>query len=205
LARTLNYLIALFAAALVACGAYLAYTHIWQDEPIDPAYQRSLDAWEQAVRDNPDNALARANLGATYLEVGRTDDAIEQLKTALDMEPDSFSYMLQLGYAYNAQGDYGSAFDMFVKSADNTPEHEKYVAYYEAAVAAQSKGDNETAKDYANKSIEDNDTLWNPHLLLGQLYEQDGDNEKALAEYQAAAQFNPDDRELKQDIERLSQ
>lgn len=203
-AKALNYIIVLLAIALVVCGVYLAYIYVWQEEPVDPAYQRSLDAWEQAVRDDPNNSLARANPGATYLEVGRVDDAISQLQTALDMEPDSFSYMLQLGYAYNAKGDYKSAINMFANSADKTPEHEKYVAYYEAAATANAKGDTEAAKDYATRSIEANDTIWNSHMLLGQIYEQEGDNQKALAEYQAAATFNPDDKELRQAIERVS-
>ncbi len=202
--RLLNYLIVLFAVALVACGGWLAYLHFWQGEPVDPTYERSLEIWKQAVADDPDNSLARANLGATYMDMGRYDDAIRELEKALEMVPDSYTYTLQLGYAYAAKGDYQSALDMFTRSAENTPAGEKYIAYYEAADAAYNLGDTEAAVELVQKSIEDNDTIWNSHLLLGRIYEESGDNEKALAEYQAAARFNPADEELQEAIARLS-
>lgn len=204
ISKIINYLIVLLLVALVILGAVLAYTYFIKEDPVDPTLERALEGWKQAVKDDPSNSLARANLGATYLDMGKVDDAIAQLETALEMVPDSFSYTLKLGEAYRENGGMDKAIDMFLQSADLTPVGEKYVAYYEAALTAQEKGDNEAAKEYAIKSVEDNDMIWNSHILLGELYEDEGDLEKARAEYEAALKFNPGDEELQQAVERVS-
>ncbi len=202
--RLFNYLIIILLVALVALGAVLAYTYFLKKEPVDPMLERALEGWKQAVADDPSNSLARANLGATYLDMGEVDKAIVELETALEMVPDSFSYTLELGYAYREKGDLDRAVELFLESADLTPAGEKYIAYYEAAVSARDNGDMEAAKEYASQSIEDNDMIWNSHVLLGELYESEGDLEKAKAEYEAALKFNPNDEELQGSVERVS-
>lgn len=204
MSRLFNYLIILLLVALVALGAVLVYTYFIKDDPVDPTLERALEGWKQAVRDDPSNSLARANLGATYLDMGKIDEAIEELETALEMVPDSFSYTLELGYAYREKGDFEKSIDLFVESADLTPAGEKYIAYYEAAVTARDAGDMEAAKGFVAQSIEDNDMIWNSHVLLAELYEAEGDLEQALAEFEAALKFNPNDVELQRSVERVS-
>ncbi|HDZ59713.1 MAG TPA: tetratricopeptide repeat protein [Actinobacteria bacterium] len=204
MSRLINYLIVFLLVALIVAGGIAAYIYFIKGEPVDPTLQRSLETWKQAVNDDPGDALARANLGATYLDMGRTQDAVRELEAALEIAPDSFAYTYKLGFAYRDNGDYDEAIDMFVRSAELTPEGEKYTALYEAAATARMKGDMEAAKDYAGRSIDDNDMIWNSHLLLGQLYEEEGDLEGARKEYQAAARFNPNNEELQQAIARVS-
>ncbi|GBE58264.1 bacteriophage N4 receptor, outer membrane subunit [bacterium BMS3Abin01] len=204
MSRLINYLIIFLLVALVAAGGSAAYIYFIKGEPVDPTLERSLETWKQAVIDDPADALARANLGATYLDMGRTKDATRELEAALEIAPDSFAYTYKLGFAYRDNGDYDKAIDMFVRSAELTPEGEKYTALYEAAATARMKGDMEAAKGYAGQSIDDNDMIWNSHLLLGQLYEEEGDLEGARKEYQAAARFNPGNEELQQAIARVS-
>ncbi len=204
ISRIINYLIIILIVALVAVGGVMAYMYIWHKGPVDPTLTRALESWKQAVKDDPSNSLARANLGATYLDMGEVDDAIEQLEIALEMDPGNLSYTLKLGEAYREKGDLDRALELFIQSADQTPESEKYVPYYEAAVTAREKGDQVAAMDYATRSVEDNDMIWNSHLLLGELYESEGNLEKAREQYNAAARFNPTDEELQQAIERVS-
>jgi tetratricopeptide (TPR) repeat protein len=205
MSRLINYLIIFLAVALVVAGSVAVYVYFIKGEPVDPTLERSLETWKQAVADDPADALARANLGATYLDMGRLDDAIRELKAAVDIAPDSFAYTYKLGFAYRQNGDYDLALSMFTHSADVTPEGEKYTALYEAAATARMAGDNEAAKEYARQSIADNDTIWNSHVMLGELYEEEGNLEEAKKEYEAAARFNPYNEELQQALDRVSE
>lgn len=200
--RILNIAIGIAAVALLITGAILAYMHF---RPSDPtSMDRTLAQWQQAVKDDPGNSLVRANLGATYLDMGDYAAAIKELKLALDQEPESFTYMFRLGFAYRGNEQYDEAIGMFLGSAERTPKTEKYPALFEAANTYMIKDDIGAAKDYVQQSIADNDMIWNSHFLLGQILEQEGDKAGAREQYEAAAKFNPTDATLQEALQRVS-
>lgn len=200
--RILNIAIGIAAVALLVTGAVLAYMHFRPSEPT--SMDRTLAQWQQAVKDDPGNSLIRANLGATYLDMGDYDAAIKELKLALDQEPASFTYMFRLGFAYRGAEQLDEAIGAFLGSAELTPKTEKYPALFEAANTYMMKGDIAAAKDYAQQSIADNDMIWNSHYLLGQILEQEGDKAGAKEQYEAAAKFNPTDAALQEALQRVS-
>ncbi|MDP3541278.1 MAG: tetratricopeptide repeat protein, partial [Elusimicrobiota bacterium] len=51
-------------------------------------YRSEIRLWEASVREAPDNARARNNLGLAYQEAGRREEALEQYRTALRLRPD---------------------------------------------------------------------------------------------------------------------
>ena len=51
-------------------------------------YRSEIRLWEASVREAPDNARARNNLGLAYQEAGRREDALEQYREALRLRPD---------------------------------------------------------------------------------------------------------------------
>lgn len=51
-------------------------------------YRSEVALWEASVRENPDNARARNNLGHSYEEAGRRDEARAQYREALRLKPD---------------------------------------------------------------------------------------------------------------------
>ncbi|MHB8793401.1 MAG: tetratricopeptide repeat protein [Thermoleophilia bacterium] len=200
--KIINIAIGLVAIALLITGATLAYLHFRPSEPT--SMDRTLEKWQQAVKDDPGNSLVRANLGATYLDMGDYDAAIKELKLALDQQPESFTYMFRLGFAYRGAEQYDEAIGMFLGSAERTPPTEKYPALFEAANTYMMKGDVASAKDYVQQSIADNDMIWNSHSLLGQILEQEGDTAGAKVQYEAAAKFNPTDAALQEALQRVS-
>jgi tetratricopeptide (TPR) repeat protein len=200
--RILNIAIGVVVVALLVTGAILAYLHFRPSEPT--SMDRTLEKWQQAVKDDPDNSLVRANLGATYLDMGDFDTAIKELRLALDQEPESFTYMFRLGFAYRGAEQYDEAIGMFIGSAERTPAGEKYPALFEAGNTYMMAGDAASAKDYVQQSIADNDMIWNSHFLLGQILEQEGDKTGAKEQYEAAAKFNPNDAALKEALQRVS-
>jgi Flp pilus assembly protein TadD len=51
-------------------------------------YLSEIKLWESSVREAPWNARAHNNLGYAYYLAGRFDDAREQYRTALFLQPD---------------------------------------------------------------------------------------------------------------------
>ncbi|UPT73339.1 MAG: hypothetical protein M0D55_15895 [Elusimicrobiota bacterium] len=51
-------------------------------------YRSEVRLWEASVREAPDNARARNNLGLAYQEAGRREDARAQYRAALRLKPD---------------------------------------------------------------------------------------------------------------------
>lgn len=202
--KIINMAIGAVLVAIVAGVGMLAYLQMRTDPNANSVLERDREKWQQQVDENPSNHLARANLGAIYLDMGDTDQAIKELTISLDQEPESFTYMSKLGDAYMKDGNYDAAIGLFLRSADLLPTGEKYSGYYKAAEASLAKGDNSAAKDFAEKSVADSDLIWNSHMLLGGIYEQEGDLTRARDEYQKAAKFNPYDKELQDAITRVT-
>ncbi|MCM2303689.1 MAG: tetratricopeptide repeat protein, partial [Elusimicrobia bacterium] len=50
-------------------------------------YRSEVRLWEASVREAPENARARNNLGLAYREAGRREEALEQFRAALRLRP----------------------------------------------------------------------------------------------------------------------
>ena len=78
----------------------------------DPgAYQRSLECYQKAIELNPKDPSSRNGLGFTYLQGGRSKEAIPHLKIALELVPDYGTAVYNLGLAYFNTGDYERALE----------------------------------------------------------------------------------------------
>jgi tetratricopeptide (TPR) repeat protein len=71
------------AAAAVLLAAFAAASVARQLD-----YRSEIRLWEASVREAPDNARARNNLGLAYQEAGRREEALEQYRAALRLRPD---------------------------------------------------------------------------------------------------------------------
>lgn len=203
MAKIINIALGVVGAALLAGIGFLIYFHFHPQPPsteLQIAYQR----WSDAVSTNPDDSFSRANLAKTELQMGNTDDAIQQFKTAIDQQPKNFEYMFQLGLAYIQAKDNADALDQFKQASGLAPAGSKYNYQFEAAQTAFNMGDMQTAQDYAQQSVKDNDVLWNSHYLLGQIDERQGSKAQAKQEYQAAEKFVPGDQDVEAALKRVS-
>jgi tetratricopeptide (TPR) repeat protein len=105
--------------------------------------------------------LARYALGNLYLEEGRFEDALSELKKVkLD---DTYLMTLTLGAmgdCYSEMGDYAQAYTMYIKAAtrqDNDLTSPNF--YYKAGINAEEAGDFEKAKE-CYEIIQDNYTTF---------------------------------------------
>lgn len=71
------------------------------DDVVDPA---RVEAQEQRVADQPDDALARRALASSYLKLGLPTKAVAQLRKALELDQGSSTTYLELGKALEAAG-----------------------------------------------------------------------------------------------------
>lgn len=202
LSRYVNIALAVTAVAIIICGGLLLYRYFLAGP--GGIQESRLDYWKKVVDDEPKNAAAHANLGAIYRDVGKTDKSIEELKKAKELAPDGYTYIYELGLSYRQAGDLDAALLNFKEAQELFPEREKYLPLYQMAETYLQQGKLEQALAEAQLAVADNDVSWNVHYLLGQIYEQKGDREKAKSEYQSAARFVPDKPELVEAIKRVS-
>lgn len=96
-------------------------------------YHSAVRLWEQTTRTAPLNPRAFYNLGHELLQVGRADDAIPPLKTALQLSelPQNRRFLTaneladnhnRLGTAYHQQGDIGQALEEYDRARKWNPQ-----------------------------------------------------------------------------------
>lgn len=49
-------------------------------------FDEVIKSWEIALKDDPDNAQIHLSLGASYLQIGRRQDAIDEIQKAIDLD-----------------------------------------------------------------------------------------------------------------------
>jgi tetratricopeptide (TPR) repeat protein len=70
---------------------------------------KAVDAYRLLTATYPDDYVGHTNLGVAYKELGRTDEAIAELKESIRLAPNEPLGPLHLGYAYLELGDYAEA------------------------------------------------------------------------------------------------
>jgi cytochrome c-type biogenesis protein CcmH/NrfG len=85
------------------------------------ALKADLASAELAVRSRPDDATALNRLATKYLQAGRVDDAIAQLRHAVRLSPRDAAARSNLGTALQARGDLAGALRELEAAARLTP------------------------------------------------------------------------------------
>jgi tetratricopeptide (TPR) repeat protein len=75
--------------------------------------EEAIKHYLQALRSNPDYALAHYNLGVVYAGSGKYKKAIEAYKKAIRISPDYAQAHYNLGVAYGGSGKYEEAMEAF--------------------------------------------------------------------------------------------
>lgn len=63
--------------------------------------EKAMQAYQDQIEENPNNATYRYNYGSLLLQADRFDDAIEQLEKAVEIEPGNVKAQYNLGAAYS--------------------------------------------------------------------------------------------------------
>jgi len=126
------------------------------EDPSSKRYQEALDGFERIQREYPNSKaaqLAQLQLGQGLLESKQYDKAVETYRTFLERNPAERLYRLfalqNLGYAYEAQGDYQRALDSFQGLVDMGESFLRPSAYISVGRCYEKLGKREEAlKNY---------------------------------------------------------
>jgi len=95
----------LFAESLIRSGVHAG----------NPEFTQAQTALQESVRLNPHFVYSRVDLAKTYLQQGRTDEAIQQLRAALEIDATKVQVYAQLATALKKEGKNEEASAMFAK------------------------------------------------------------------------------------------
>ena len=195
--RMLIWTAALLAVAIVAFAAYYYLDRTLQDDgPTTGNAEHEVAAYEQAVRDDPQDIAARGALAQLYLVDGRYTEAIEQYQAVLTQDETSIGALLGLGRAQLAAGDATAATGSFEKIITLTADAEmpgdstEAAHYYAGSIALdQLRPADAIAHLKAAVAIEPSDAdAWH---MLGAAYLANGDLDESIAALSRAVLFVP--------------
>jgi tetratricopeptide (TPR) repeat protein len=158
-------------------------------EKRNPVWASEVALWEDAVAKGPQMYRSCANLGLAYKHAGRDQEALRQLRLALELKPDYADAWVEVGNLLNDQGD-AQAAEAYAQALRYNPALEG--AHYNLGNLAQGRGEWQAAVDYYQQALRLNPGFAEAHNNLGQAYEALGRAEEALAEYRRALDLNPE-------------
>ncbi len=84
--------------------------------------EKTIDELRKVVREKPNSAEARYELGAAYFEALRYPEAVTQLTEAIRLDPKHAEVHLKLGHVYSRTHSYDKALASFTKASELDPD-----------------------------------------------------------------------------------
>ncbi|HRZ27069.1 MAG TPA: tetratricopeptide repeat protein [Spirochaetota bacterium] len=166
----------------------LAYRH-------NKEYDQAIESAKKSISLRGNDVNTRLLLGNIYFEMNRYEDAINQYRRALDIEPDNPSVLYNLGAALMKQGDELSALEYFKKAGASDRIGEiAYKAYSRLGVVYTERRVWDLAEKYLKLavSLRPHDPVG--HYNLGIAYLRQNRNDEALKEFVQSEDLTRDDQ-----------
>lgn len=115
----------LIFATLVIClaaGYFICDKYVWPNKD-EARIIEQIDYYQGLVDKKPNNPDNRVNLGYSYFLKGDTDNAIKQLKVAINLDNKNFGAYFNLGLVYNSDKRYNDAARMAQKAEVLSPKN----------------------------------------------------------------------------------
>lgn len=191
---------------VVAVGA-ITYLVIFNQAPVDEIVERELARVEALVEQNPDDPNSRVELGLLYFEAGSHKQAIDQLKTALELDETHQGALVVLGDIYVELGRYQEALEPYSKvvelNQDNPMRHvskQLEGVYYFLGVAYFNLGRPEEAVQSLKEALNIDWTDSDAWYMLGASHQHLGECEEAIESFTQAIRFIPNFKEAYQGL-----
>ncbi len=178
----------------------------------------AVECFDKVLREDPFNARAHTGLSRAYWEQGRTEDALNSLTRALELEPDDREITLQCARVFGALGkqDFadevlksylernpGDAGILSALNSSHAPIRSACPDEFSTAEILRKQGEMEFERGRADRAvvcfemaIEKDPTLAEAHSDLGVIYQQSGNLNEALEHFCKALELRPDDPEI---------
>lgn len=139
--------------------------------------------------------------GQVLARLGLVNEAVRELQTALQWQPDLAPAHQWLAFIYTALEEYDKAYAEYEAAIELEPRSMSYRANYAEALAA--RGDYDAAIAQYKEAIALRDTSAHLHLRLALIYLKKGDADSAIAEYRAALRLQPHHEVAHEELVRL--
>jgi len=149
----------------------------------------NVELAEARVRENHESAEEQAFLGASYLDVGRTSDAVTHLEAAVRLDPRLATAHADLGSALLANGKLQPAVEHLRRAAALAP-NDPAMAFDLGNALTQASQPRDAAAAYA-RALAINPDYADAHVNLGNLLFTHGRVADALPHFARAAALRP--------------
>ena len=157
--------------------------------------ENATKALDHATFLGPDSAVAFDGIslnisGDKLYEKGEIHGAIDELKTALKLDPINVNVHNSLGVCYGILGNYEPAIEAFKKAIIIEPE--EYMALYNLGLVYMLTGKRDQALEFFLNADKINGDAYEVTFQTGKLYIELNDSEKARIYLERAAQLEPE-------------
>jgi predicted Zn-dependent protease len=140
---------------------------------------------------SPANAVTAYNLLATsYIQMGRTDDAIKAYKASISMSPTDDTAHLKLGNIYFSQGRYNEAETEYKTAVKNGPTSSTNRFSLGQVYLATNR--TQQAETTFKSVIKMDPSQYGGYYALGQTYAKEGRQQEAVSEFQRVVDMKKD-------------
>jgi tetratricopeptide (TPR) repeat protein len=152
-------------------------------------HQKALQAFNQALKHDPQQARTYAGRGLAHFYLNHLDEAIADYNRALKLNPKLAGTYLNRGYAYLKKGRYDQALADDNRAIELDPHKALY--YNNRGEAYRHKGMPAKAMADYNRALELDPDLAMAYNNRGLIYFVQGKTDQALVEYNRSLQADP--------------
>ncbi len=172
--------------SIVLVGLYslgtVSRNRVWKD---------SYSLWKDTAIQSPGSAVAHEYLGYALYAEGRIDEAIQEYRAALTLNPDRADARINLGVAYHGKGWLDQAMEQYRIGLSLRPDDAE--ANMNLGLALMDKGSLGQAIDRCRIAIELDPYLAGAYNCLGSAYGRKGSIEEAIVFFRGAVRLDPND------------
>jgi protein O-mannosyl-transferase len=155
------------------------------------AYADEMHLWQETLRFQPNDYVARYNLGLLLSNTGRVQEAVEQFQAVLAQKPGDRDALNNLGVALTRAGRPAEAVDTLKSLLALQPDDP--IAHTNLGIVLGRSSHFPEAIDQFHEALRREPDYFDAHNYLGQTLMSCGRLPEAIQELQAALALKPDD------------
>ncbi|MDP2181906.1 MAG: tetratricopeptide repeat protein [Actinomycetota bacterium] len=207
--RVLTVAVWTVGAATLAFSLYFAYSvyAVRQAEREASPAARAVAMVSAVVDQSPNDAGVRVRLAETLFSAGLRRQALEQLKIALELDPENVPAYLDFGIIHLAEGNLAESERYFLRVIELTEAYQykdindkREKAFFYLGAVASADERYEDAVGYYKAALRIRRDASDTYLGLGKAFLGLGDSDQALEQLRIAVRFDPGYAEAQYEI-----
>ena len=176
-------LLALYAAILIDRN------RDWKD---------SFSLWSETAKRVPNSPGVHSNLGRAYFDNGMPEEAVNEFKTAIKLDPKAYLAHYNLGFAYEQKGLFQKAIQEYKITININPKYTNAHFNLGNIYARNGQLDNAARAYRSTLEIDPKDTTARNNL--GVIYARQGKLNQAISQWERILEIEPANQEVQENI-----